>query len=640
MNDVIFLQAALITTIVAVFLHVIGAELRREDLIEWGKIGTYLTFIFITIASIRLFYLLITHDFQNLYVASYTSLDLPLFYVISAFWAGQEGSFLLWAWLISIFASIVLLRAKSMDDARFTSYASGMLGAIMVGFLYILVTASNPFKRLDFLPMDGYGLNPLLQDPGMVLHPPVLFIGYAGMAVPFAFAMAGLIMKKDWVLSTRRWFIFAWIALSMGNIIGAWWAYHVLGWGGYWAWDPVENSSLLPWLTASALLHTVMVEEKMKRMRAWNFTLMTVTFILVLYGTFLTRSGILESVHAFADSGLGAVLMGFLLIILAAALRLMIRRRDYLKSDPVGFDLSRSGLILITSILLVVSAGTVLVGSFYPLLLEVMGGVQQMVQAGYYNTVNVPIAVLIFMLLGICPLIRWRRYKLDELKPKITVSVLSSISVVLIALILGVRDPITISATLACTLTLTTHLKEFYDASRSGDDKGLSNLYAAICGDHRRFGGYIVHLSLIVMVIGVCGSSIYENRDIFTLQAGSSHTIGDYTLEYQGTEAIHSPSGDGIYYVAILDLYGENGYIARAMPDLFYSFRFEETYQHVYIKSRLFEDIYIIYQGSEEGYALFEARVIPLVSFIWWGGVLLLFGGMIALLPDKRRNEA
>jgi cytochrome c-type biogenesis protein CcmF len=626
MNDCLFLQAALITGIAAVFLNVIGAELKAKNLIEWGKVSTHLTFIFITIASIRLFYLLITHDFQNMYVASYTSLGLPLFYVISAFWAGQEGSFLLWAWLISIFTSMVLLRAGDETDDRFMAYTSGMLGSIMVGFLYILVTASNPFRELDFMPADGRGLNPLLQDPGMVLHPPVLFIGYAGMAVPFAFAIAGLIMKRDWILPARRWFLFAWIALSMGNIIGAWWAYHVLGWGGYWAWDPIENSSLLPWLTASALLHAVMVEEKRKRMRAWNFTLMTVTFILVLYGTFLTRSGILESVHAFANSGLGAVLMGFLILIVAASLRLMIRRRDYLKSDPVGFDLSRSGLIFIASILLVVSAGTILLGSFYPLLLESMGGIQEMVQPEYYNAVNVPIALLIILLLGICPLIRWRRYKFEELKPKITVSALSSISVVVIALILGVRDPIMISATLACTFTLTTHLKEFYDASRSGD--------------RRRFGGYIVHLSLIVMVIGVCGSSIYENRDIFTLQAGSSHTIGDYTLEYQGTEAIHSPSGDGIYYVAILDLYGEGGYIARAMPDLFYSFRFEAIYQHVYIKSRLFEDIYIIYQGSEAGYALFEARVIPLVSFIWWGGVLLLFGGIVALLPDKRRNEA
>lgn len=630
MNDLIFLGAALLAAMAAVLLYVVGAELKRNDLIEWGKVSTHLTFIFITIASLRLFYLLITHDFQNMYVATYTSRDLPLFYVVSAFWAGQQGSFLLWVWLIAIFASALLFIKK--DDERFMAYTLAMLAAIMVGFLYILVTVSNPFERLDFIPADGNGLNPLLQDPGMVLHPPVLFIGYAGLAVPFAFAVAGVIMKRDWIKSARSWLILAWVALSMGNIIGAWWAYHVLGWGGYWAWDPVENSSLLPWLTASALLHTMMIEEKTGKMRLSNFLLITITFILVLYGTFLTRSGILESVHAFANSGLGGILMGFLLIILTASVRLMIRRRDYLKSDPVEFDLSRSGLILITSILLVISTGTVLAGSFYPLILEFTGGVQQMVQAGYYNKMNVPIAVMILLLLGVCPLIGWRRYTMVELKKNVMVSAISAVTVLVIALIGGIRNLIALSGIIACTFALTTHIFEFYTTKKSGN-----NILDAIGKNHRRFGGYIVHISLIVMVIGVCGSSIYDERDIFTLQIGSEHTIGDYTMRYGGTEMI--PSKSGVYYVAIVDLYRDGRVIGRAMPDVYYSYRFDQTYQHVYIKSTLLEDFYLVYQGSEQGYALFEVRILPLVSFIWWGGILLLLGGIVALMPDKRRNE-
>ncbi|HEC57165.1 MAG TPA: heme lyase CcmF/NrfE family subunit [Candidatus Syntrophoarchaeum butanivorans] len=637
MNDSLILQAALLTGIASVFLNVAGAELKKQGFIDWGKLSTHLTLVFITLASLRLFYLLITHDFQNVYVASYTSRDLPLFYRISAFWAGQEGSLLLWVWLISILSSVVILGEKPGNDGQFMAYASGMLGAITVGFLYIIVTSSNPFKRLDFIPLDGNGLNPLLQDPGMILHPPVLFLGYAGMAVPFAFAIAGVIMRREWIRDARRWLIFAWAALSMGNIIGAWWAFHVLGWGGYWGWDPVENSSLLPWLTASALLHSVMVEEREGRMRAWNFILITVTFLLVLYGTFLTRSGILQSVHAFANSGLGGILISFLILIMAASLRLFIRRWDYLRGDPVRIELSRPGLILLTAILLLVSGGTIIIGSFYPLLLELIHGYQQMVQPGYYNTLNVPVALALLLLLGLCPYIRWRRYTFDELKGKIMIPALASITAVILGFLTGVRDPIGVSSILVCTLAFTTHLREFYEASGSGDGKSLSNLWHAIERDHRRFGGYIVHIALIVMVIGVAGSSLYEKRDTFTIQPGSAHEIEDYTIKYLGTEPIQRENG--IYYCAIVDIYKNGRFIDRGVPNLFYSFRFDETYQHVYIHSTLPEDLYIIYQGFEKGYALFEVRVIPLVSLIWWGGILLLIGAIVAMIPDKRRDD-
>lgn len=426
-------------TVITVYFHIYGMHKGQHHIIEYGRKYVPLICVFLSFTSLWLFYLLLTRDFQTAYVAYYTSRDLSLFYTISAFWAGQQGSLLLWAWFLSIFVTIVALTDKKYD--RITQHATSILLMILSFFLLVLTTASNPFEKLGFTPVDGVGLNPLLQDPGMWIHPPTTFLGYAGFTVPFAFAMAGLLTENDnWVYRVRGWTLFSWIFLGIGIGLGGWWSYHVLGWGGYWAWDPVENASLMPWLTGTAFLHSIMIQEGKRGMKVWNMLLIIFTFTLVIYATLLTRSGILQSVHAFGESPIVPYFTGFILTMLGASLILLIKKSQFLRSENI-FEayLSKETSFLFNNLIFIVLALVVFLGTTFPLLSEALRGYQVSVGPGYFNQTFLPLAALLVLLAGICPLIAWRKASVASLKKNFTYPSILTAVVTAGAYILGVK---------------------------------------------------------------------------------------------------------------------------------------------------------------------------------------------------------
>jgi len=446
------LVIAAVVTELTVVLYVLGLYRKRPDLEKYGDRGVIVSFALFTLASLYLFYLLLTHNFSNLYVATHSNRSLPLAYLISAFWAGQEGSLLLWGWLTALSTK---------------PYVATILVIIQLFFLLTMIFASNPFEKLGFTPVDGQGLNPLLQDPGMVIHPPTLFIGYALIAVPFAYALAGLIKKdEDWLKHVRNWALVSWIFLSLGIALGGWWSYHVLGWGGYWAWDPVENASLMPWLIITAFLHSIVIQEGKKGMKLWNMLLVTFSFLLVIYATFLTRSGIIQSVHSFAGSAVGQYFGVFLAISSITTVALIAKRYEWLKSRNI-FEayLSKESAFLFNNLLFTVLTLLIMLGTTFPILSEAVRGYQVRVGPGYFQQTASPLSIILVFLMGLCPLIAWRQASVASLKRNLTFPIITTVATTAILYFLGVSQIGGIIVSASIGFSLGAILQEFYRAT-------------------------------------------------------------------------------------------------------------------------------------------------------------------------------
>jgi len=407
------LWLAFIVSAYALIASLVGVKIKSLKWIKSGENAVFAVSGLLTLASIVLIYAFLIHDFQIQYVAEHSSRSLPLVYRLSALWAGQEGSLLLWEWLLAVFASLILLQNRGKNEQLLPYVVAVMMG-ISFFFLGLLVFTSRPFLELPSFLSDGRGLNPLLQNPGMIIHPPTLFIGYVGFSVPFAFAIAALLsgqLGDTWIKSTRRWVLFSWLFLGLGNLFGAQWAYVELGWGGYWAWDPIENASLLPWLTGTAYLHSVMIQERRGMLKVWNMVLIILTFTLTLFGTFLVRSGILSSVHAFAVSPLlGTLFLTFIGGVLLFSFILLLGRLELLRSEnELDSLLSRESTFLFNNLILVGAAFAIFWGTVFPLISEAVRGVKITVGPPFYNQIMVPIGLALLLLTGICPLISWRR---------------------------------------------------------------------------------------------------------------------------------------------------------------------------------------------------------------------------------------
>ena len=623
---------ALVLSIFTVLAYFFGIKRGQKRLIEVGQNGVFLICGLLTIATIWLFYLLFTRDFQNAYVYGYTSRDLPLIYTFSAFWAGQEGSLLLWAWINSLFVTIILRVSK---DDRFTPYVAPILVGINIAFLLLLVFISNPFTRLGIIPSDGYGLNPVLQDPGMVIHPPILFLGYAGFAIPLAYAISGLILEDGgWIRRSRTWCLFSWINLGVGIALGGWWSYHVLGWGGYWAWDPVENASLLPWLTSTALLHSSMVQEKKNKMKVWNAILAICTFVLIIYGTFLTRSGILSSVHAYAESGSAIFFMGFIMVLLMFSIGLLVVKLKTLESEEV-FEpaISKETSFLVANLIFVVLTLVILLGTAFPLISEAVRGYQVDVGRGYYDQIAVPIGGVLVLLIGICPLLAWKKTSRDKLKSSYTYPAVISIIASIVAFVIGIRHFYAVSTVFVSFFAFSTHLPEFFKLVRSKDPA------KSFVKNHRRYGAYIIHISVVLMVIGIIGSSVYDIEETFVLQGGDSYHIGDFDLIFRNTMVAPGTDASKETIVAIVDAYRDDKLISRTTPKIEYYAKLDEALRRVYIKSTALKDLYIIFDGYEGSYATFTVKIVPMINFIWVGVVIMLLGTIVAVLPDKKPQK-
>lgn len=597
---------------------------------------------------------LITHDFNIEYVASYTSRNLPSYYIVSAFWAGQKGSLLFWAVVLSTFASL----AQWLTPARYRAlmpYVAAVTSTVVVFFVTVMLFAANPFFRLPFTPPDGNGLNPQLQNIGMVIHPPMLYLGYISITIPFAFAIAALLARRvdaGWVIAIRKWTIMSWLFLTIGITLGMWWAYVELGWGGYWAWDPVENASLLPWLTMSAFLHSVMIQEKRGMLKRWNMMLIIGSFLLSIFGTFITRSGVIASVHSFTQSNVGYFFLAFLVGCAVLSYTLLFTRWERLEADvELESMVSREAAFLFNNLLLVGIAFSVLWGTLFPILSEAVRGTKISVGPPFFNKVNVPLGLLLLALTGIGPLIAWRKASTANLKRQFTWPVVTGLVVLAICLATRMSNFFSVVALSLAGFTGGTLAQEFIRGTRArhrmyGESYPLA-FGQLVARNRRRYGGYIVHLGMLIYFVAFAGYAFKTEMEA-TLKPGDSATLRSpfghtYTFTHLGvsqfeqlnrvvSQASVQVTKDGKPFGIINS--EKRQHFSEPAPGV--KQKSFEPSTEVGIRSNLQEDLYIVYAGSVEGTeeAVYRFTINPLVLWIWIGGVVLLVGGLITMWPS------
>jgi len=621
----------------------LGARTGRPALLLSAQHAAVGVFVLVTACFALLTYAFLTFDFSVRYVATNTNLGTPFYYRITGVWGALEGSIILWAWMLALYTVIVILRHRVSARAFYPWVLTVMLG-VLAFFLLVMTVAAPPFARSSPVPADGRGLNPLLEDTGMITHPVALYLGFTGLTVPFAFALAALITGRvgdAWITLTRRWTIVAWYFLSLGLLIGGWWSYHVLGWGGYWAWDPVENAAFMPWLTATAFLHSVMIQERRRMLKLWNLSLVILTFGLTLFGTFLTRSGVIASVHAFTQGAIGAFFLSFLALVLLTALGLLAWRWDALHAQgALDSIVSRESAFLLNNVLLVAVTFTVFFGTVFPLLSEVARGVKVSVGAPFFNQVNVPLFLALIFLMGVGPLIAWRRASLDNLRRNFLAPVLVGVVAAAGFFALGVRSAIAVLTLALTVFVAATIAVDFARATRARLRVG-ERLFPAMRGlllrHNRRYGGFVVHLGILIIAVGVTGSQAWSVQTETTLRRGESAELAGYRVRFEDLTA----SEESNHFKVAGAFTVSNGRVLGVLRPAkkFYP---QEQSPIAYVDYRLGlnEDIYLVLgdfarDGSQ---ATVKLLVNRLVSWIWIGGLVLTLGALLAILPERRKG--
>jgi cytochrome c-type biogenesis protein CcmF len=626
----------------------IGGWRKNPYLVVSAERAVYSLFGLVTLASAILVHALMSGDFRLVYVASHTNRDMPTLFKFAAWWGGQEGSLLLWSWLLAGYAAVVVA-ANRKRHAAIMPYVTATLMATQVFFLILNAFVASPFKMLAVgreitSVADGRGLNPLLQYWAMAIHPPTLYLGYVGFAVPFAFAMGSMITREPsdaWLRTTRRWTLITWLFQSCGILLGAGWAYAVLGWGGYWAWDPVENASLLPWITATAFLHSVMMQEKKGMMKVWNVALVSITFWLCIFGTFLTRSGVVSSVHAFAQSPIGKWFGGFLAIIAAVVIYVIVTRLDYLRSrNHLESLVSRESSFLFNNLLLLACCFAVLWGTLFPLISEAVTGEKISVDAPFFNRVNVPIGLALLLLTGVAPLVAWRRTSVASLKRNFQWPAAGAMVLMAALFLAGVRHIYALVCFGLCLFVGWTILSEFYRGARAiAGRTGMNPLAAAVeltRRNTRRYGGYIVHLGVVLMFVGFAGAAFNKSATA-EVKIGDSFRIGKYDLTVR--ELRRGDTANYAWDHAVIAVASGGRALGTLEPERRFYASSQQSTSEVAIRRRLNEDLYLNFAGMTEdnARAVIQAYVFPLVSWIWVGFVVLVGGTLICLAPSKSR---
>jgi cytochrome c-type biogenesis protein CcmF len=619
----------------------VGARVGRPALVESAQHAALGVFVLITACFALLTYAFLTFDFSVRYVATNTNLGTPFYYRITGVWGALEGSIILWSWMLGLYTLILVLRHRNSARELYPWALATMLG-ILAFFLLVMTVAAPPFQRQVPVPADGRGLNPLLEDTGMITHPVALYLGFTGFTVPFAFAMAALITGRvgdTWLVLTRRWSITAWYFLALGLLIGGWWSYHVLGWGGYWAWDPVENAAFMPWLTGTAFLHSVMIQERRRMLKLWNIVLVILTFGLTLFGTFLTRSGVIASVHAFTQGSIGALFLGFLALVMLTALGLVAWRWEALRSQgELDSVVSRESAFLLNNVLLIAAAFTVFFGTVFPLLSEAVRGTKVSVGAPFFNQVNVPLFLSLIFLMGVGPLIAWRRASLENLKRNFLWPVVLGVAAAAAAFLLGVRSALA-ALTFATTVFVGATIGvDFVRATRARLRMGEA-LLPAVGGllrrHNRRYGGFVVHLGILLIALGVTGSHAWSVQTEATLRRGETAELAGYRFRFDDLTAIEESNHFKV--VGTFTVSNGRGLDVLRPAKKFYP---QEQSPIAYVDYRLglTEDVYLVLgdfarDGSQ---ATVKLQVNRLVSWIWIGGLVLTLGALLAILPERR----
>jgi cytochrome c-type biogenesis protein CcmF len=640
----IALLAALVAAAYAVGGSVYGERRGMPELVQSARRSALAVTFFILLAVTALLFALYTNDFSYSYVAGHTSLTTPWYYRLSSFYSGQQGSLLYWAAALSVFSAVVIIQNRR----RYTElmpYVAATIMAVECFFLFVLVFVASPFDRLAVPVRDGEGLNPLLQDPGMLIHPPMLLAGLMSWTIPFAFVVAALASGRlgaEWIRATRRYALVAWCILGVGNLLGSWWSYHVLGWGGYWGWDPVENAAIMPWFVGTAYLHSVMVQERRGMLKVWNVSLLILAFSLSIFGTFVVRSGILNSVHSFAQSSIGPFFFGFLLVVLGGCLTLLYWRMPLLQSDH-GIDsaFSREGAFLLNNLLFIGIVFATFWGTILPLLSQALHGATMTVGAPFFNQVNGPIALTLVLLMGIGPLLPWRKADRGRLLRTLGFPVLSAVAIGLALWALGVQDSLALAAFTACAFVLATILSEFWTGvrarrNRSAESVGLA-LARLVRRNNRRYGGYLVHLAIVLIGFGIIGSSFYKTEDKLILRPGQSAQVRGFTLGYSGLERTSTPDATTVAAPLSVHRGGQAFPALRPSKVTHRNFEDQPPTTGVAIDTIDLKDLYVVLTDvADDGRAGLLVFVNPLVSLIWIGGPVLLAGFLICLWPEPR----
>jgi cytochrome c-type biogenesis protein CcmF len=638
------------------------APITPERLADTARRAGIASFFAVTAAAFALIYSVFTNDFSIAYILEHSNRALPGAYKFSAMWSGQEGSLLLWAWLLATYGFVLRLTHKT--DVKLYAYAGTILSAVQVFFLLILNFAAPPFALLpgyvpgvSQLPPDGNGLNPLLQYPEMVIHPPMLYLGYVGFCVPFCFALGALMMRypgEKWIKITRGWTMVTWLFLTCGIFLGMHWAYAVLGWGGYWGWDPVENASFMPWLTGTAFLHSVMMQEKKGMMKSWNVWLIFATFLLTMLGTLLTRAGLVSSVHAFAQSSIGSWFYIFMLIVLGTCIFTYVLQRSHLKSDAhVESLVSRESSFLFNNLVLLVACFVILWGTLFPILSEYVQGSKVTVSAPFYNAVAIPIGLFLLFLTGVGPLLPWRSTSLRAVKRNFIIPIIAFWATVIVVLAAGglpykdgAFDGGRFYALVAWSLSIAVAAAIFSEFLRGGavvrKQTGMNLITSMVLltrRNTRRYGGYLIHIGVVVIVVGLAGSAFNRNEEK-ELGLHDKLLIGPYTLECVGFSQDSNNNYNSEF--ALLDVYKGGKKQFQMSPEKREYLASQQPQTMVGIHSTLEWDLYVVYEGvnPSNGHPIVKAFLNPLVSWIWAGVALIIFGTFIALAPPITPTSA
>ncbi len=627
-----------------IFAAVLGAKRNMPQLITSALRSTLVVTFFLLLASAALVVSFLTHDFGVSYVAEQSSLSMPWYYVTAAFYGGQEGSLLYWALMLAVFSAIFVFTSRRAPSALVPYIVATLMG-IEIFFLLVLSTVSNPFVRTPIAPTDGNGLNPLLMDPGMLVHPPMLLMGYMSFSLPFAFAVAALItgqLNSDWLRAIRRWTLASWSIQTTGLILGAWWAYHVLGWGGYWSWDPVENAALLPWLTATAFLHSTMVQERRGMLKVWNLGLVIASFALSIFGTFEVRSGVISSVHSFAYSDIGAYFLVFLAIVLVFSSSLFLFRLPNMRPEQ-EFDsvVSREGVFLFNNLLLLGITFAVLWGTIFPLISAAVRRQTMTVGPPFYERVVGPLSVVLILAMGIGPLLAWRRTSTRALWRNLSIPAIGAAFCALLLPVFGVTDVAANIGFSVCAFTAVAILYELWRGMRVRHSHGepyIVALYMLFQRYRQRYGGYLVHLGMIALAVGVIGSHFFQTQQNAVLKSGQEMSIAGYRLVYFGN--LDSNESDHETVVSQLQIWHDGQLQTDIYPGrtIYRSFE-NQPVSLIPITTFGLTDLYVYlndWTGASQ--ATINVFVNPLVPLVWYGGLFMLLGGIVCWWPPRRRT--
>lgn len=660
------LVITLIVSLYAIIAAVIGERKNLYKFVESARLALLLTFPLITISVISIIILLVNQNYEVQYVYNVTSSAMPFYLKITALWGGQAGSLVFWAWLMSAFGTAVTLRRWDRD-LDLLPWVIVVTSVTLAFFLFLVVVFENPFVRFWMTttgneiaamfpptgaqlinPIDGRGLNPLLRHPGMIIHPPMLYLGFVSFVIPFAFGLSALITgRKDdrWIRLTRRWTLVAWMFLSVGLILGSRWSYDVLGWGGYWAWDPVENAAFMPWLSGTAFLHSVMIQEKRGLFKRWNMILVILTYSLVIFGTFLTRSGVLSSVHAFAQSPIGPMFFIFIGVSFIISLALLIKRWDDLRSEGVMTSLlSRESLFLVNNLLFVGILVVVFWGTVYPLISELFTGQKVTVGPPFYESTTGPLFAGLLLLMGIAPLSAWGHSTWKTLGKALWIPAVGSLIVLIILLISGVRSIGALIGFWVASIAGFVTIFEFWRGMRARHRRSGENYLKAFwklsLRNRRRYGGYLIHLSVVFMAIGIIGIELFQTETQGRLAPGESINLAGYSVTYQGLSEFDVADGRNVAR-AVVTVSKNGKELGELYPrrDFYYDSQQPMTIPGV--RSTLEDDLYVILVNWEQISSLgatFKVFHNPLINWLWIGGILLVIGSLFAAWPEQEKE--